>query len=157
MEAKEKPKPIDYDGLIDDLIKKIDNEESLFTLRDAFHGWGSTLYTIGLIIFFIFAINLFPDSVASTVQKITLSFALLAFLITFVSFVSRGSENNVVEANFGKAIEKFNIGKEEEEKRLLLRALLEMKVMYSKSKLGIAKKMHPAMFTKEKLLEKLYE
>lgn len=157
MAEKEKPKPIDYDGLIEDLIQKIDNDKFLFTLRDEFHDWGSTLTVIGLIIFFIFAVNLFPDSVASTIQKITLSFALLAFLITFVSFTTRGNKNNVVDANFWKAIKKFNITEEEEEKRLLLRALLEMKVMYSTFKLGKVKKMHPEMFTKEKLLEKLYE
>ena len=156
MAAKEKPKPFDYDGLIDDLIQKIDNDESLFTLRDAFHGYGSTLYIVGLFIFFTYVINFFPDSIASTVQKITLSIAIIALLITYVSVVTRGRENNVVDANFGKVIKKLKIGKEEEEKRLLLRALLEMKVMYSKSNLGIVKKMHPEMFTKEKLLEKLY-
>ncbi len=157
MAMKEKPKHIDYDSIIDDLIQKIDNDESLFTLRDEFHDWGPTLTVIGLIIFFIFSINVFPDSVASTIQKITLSFALLAFLITFVSFTARGGKNNVVDANFGKAIETFKIEKSEREKRFLLEALLKIKVMNPSYELEIAKKMHPEMFTKENLLEKLYE
>jgi hypothetical protein len=157
MAAKEKPKPIDYHIIIDDLIQKIDTDKSLFTPRDEFHGWGSHLFIIGVLVFFTFVINLLPDSIASSIQQITITIAIIALIITYISFIGRGMENNVVEANFGKVIKKLNIAEEEEEERLLLRALLEMKVMYSKYKLGIVKKMHPEMFTKEKLLEKLYE
>jgi hypothetical protein len=63
----------------------------------------------------------------------------------------------VVHANFKKAVKKFKINEKEEEKRLLLMALIKMKSMNHYSKLEIAKKMHKEMFTKEKLLERLYE
>jgi retron-type reverse transcriptase len=157
MAKAEKPKPIDYDILIDDLIQKIDSDKSLFRPRDIFHGYGSTLYFIGLFIFFTYVINLFPDSIASTVQKITLNIAIIALLITYLSVVTRGKENNVVDANFGKVIKKLKIGKEEKEKRILLEALLQIKAIAPSYELEIVKKMHPEMFTKEKLLEKLYE
>ena len=44
-----------------------------------------------------------------------------------------------------------------EEKRLLLKALLKIKVLMPHRKLGVIKKMHKGMFTKEKLLERLCE
>ena len=128
MAEKEKPKTIDYDGLIDDLIKKIDNEESLFGIRIELLGFRPTTYLIiVMLIVFTYAVNLFPDSIASSVQKITLSIAILAFLITYFSFISRNFEERVFKANFEKAIKEFKIDEKEEEKRLLLRILIIFK------------------------------
>lgn len=157
MAEKEKPKPLDYDSMIDDLIKKIDNEKSLFTLTDGFHDHGSTLLVMGLLIFFTFLINLLPESIASTGQTISISIAILALLITYVSITFRNIENNIVEANFGKVIKKFKIDEKEREKRFLLEGLLKIKAIAPNYELEVAKKMHPEMFTKEKLLEKLYD
>jgi hypothetical protein len=157
MAKTEKPNYIDYDSLIDDLIQKIDNEKSLFTLRDELHGYGMTFYIVGLFLFLAGIVSYLPDSIAPFIGRMTLVIAIAAVLLTFVSYVSRGMEDNVVEANFGKAIKKFKIDEKEEEKRLLLKALLKVKAINPNSKLGIVKKMHKEMFTKEKLLEKLYE
>ena len=157
MEKAERPKPIDYDGLIDDLIKKIDNEKSLFTIRDGLHGQSMTLYIMGLFLFLVLGINYLPNDFIASTNKITISIALLAVLLTYVSYTSKGIENNFVEANFWKAVKKFKIEKKEEEKRLLLTALIKMKVTNHNYKLETAKKLNEEMFTKEKLLEKLYE
>jgi hypothetical protein len=157
MAKTEMPKDIDYNGLIDDFIQKIDNEKSLFTLRDELHGYGMTFYIVGIFLFLAGIVSYLPDSIAPFIGRMTLVIAIAAVLLTFVSYVSRGMEDNVVEANFGKAIKKFNIEKKDEEKRLLLKALLKIKAMNPNSKLGIVKKMHKDMFTKEMLLERLYE
>jgi hypothetical protein len=149
--------PINYDEMVQDLIGKIDNEKSLFTLRDELHGYGMTFYVVGIFLLFAFIISYLPDNIAPFVGRMTLVFAILAVILTFVFFTSRGMENNVVEANFGKAIRKFNIDGKEEEKRLLLLALLKIKAMTPHRKLEIVKKMHKEMFTKEKLLERLYK
>ena len=63
----------------------------------------------------------------------------------------------VIHANFKKAIKKFIMPRKRKKKDFLLMALIKMKAMNHYSKLGIAKKMHKDMFTKERLLEKLYE
>lgn len=150
-----KPKDIDYDGLIDEVINKIDNEKSLFTLSDELHGHSMTLYLVGLFLFLAVIINY--TSIGTEIEKITLQIAILAVLLTYVSYAFGGMENNVVDANFKKAIKKFNIGENEEEKRVLLKALLKIKVVTPHRKLGVVKRMHQGMFTKEKLLERLYE
>ncbi len=155
MAKTEKPKDIDYDNLIEDLIQKIDNEKSLFTVRDELHGYGNALFIAGVYLFLAFIVNYLPN--VTLVEKITIGLAIGAILLTFISFISEGLKNNVVDANFQKAIKKFNIEEKEEEKRLLLRALLKIKAITPHRKLGIVKKMHKEMFTKEKLLEKLYE
>jgi hypothetical protein len=148
---------LDYDCLIEDLIEKIDNEKSLFTVRDELHGYGMTLYIVGIFLFLAVIISYLPDNITPFIGRMTLVIAIAAVIFSFVTYSSRGMENNVLDANFGKAIKKFKIEKKDEEKRLLLKALLKMKVINSKYKLGIVKGMHPKLFTKEKLLEKLYE
>jgi high-affinity K+ transport system ATPase subunit B len=158
MAENEKPKPIDYNSLIDELIKKIDNEKSFFKLRDQLYGNGTTLFVVVSLFFLAVIILVFKNAFGSSdVEQITLIIAILAFLITYVTFTLQGNENNVVDANFGKAVKKFKIEKKEEEKRLLLRALLTMKATNQHYKLETAKKLNEEMFTKEKLLEKLYE
>jgi hypothetical protein len=47
--------------------------------------------------------------------------------------------------------------KKTKRKELLLMALIKMKATNHHSKLGVAKKLHEDMFTKEKLLERLYQ
>ena len=157
MAKTEKPKDFDHDSLIGDLVHKIDNEKSLFTWRDQLHGYGMTLYIVSIFLFLAFVVSYLPDSIAPFVGRMTIIIAILAVILTFVSCTSKDTENNVLEANFRKAIKKFKIGAEEEEKRLLLKALLKIKVMTPNSKLETVKKMHNGMFTKEMLLERLYE
>lgn len=116
-----------------------------------------TLYTIGIFLLLALVITYLPDNVMPLSNRITIAIAISAVLLTFISFTSRAMENNVLDANFQKSIKKFNKGEIEEEKRLLLRALLKIKAITPHRKLGTVKKMHKEMFTKEKLLERLYE
>jgi hypothetical protein len=153
----EKSKVIDYDGLIDDIIKKIDNEKSLFTLRDQLHGYSLVIYIIFLYVMVAVIVMFLP--IGSLIERVTFAIAVLALLLTYVSFTSERLKNNIIEANFEKAIEIFKIGKTEKEKGriLLLKALIKMKAINSSSDLGTVKEMHPEMFTKEMLMERLYE
>ena len=157
MAKPEKTNPFDYNELINEFIQKIDNEKSLFKFTDEFHGYGMTFYIVGLFLFLAGIVSYLPDSIAPFIGRMTLLIAIAALLLTFISFTSKGRENNVVDANFGKTIKKFKIEKREEEKRLLLEALLKMKALNRTYKLATVKGIHPEMFTKEKLLEKLYE
>jgi len=147
--------PVNYDEMIQELITEIDNEKFLFTVRDELHGYGNALFIAGIYLFLGLIVSYLPN--VTLMEKITFLIAIGALLLTFISFVSQGLKNNVVDANFGKAIKKFKIEKKEEEKRLLLKALLKTKATNPKSKLGTVKKIHKDMFTKEMLLEKLYE
>ena len=70
-----------------------------------------TLYLVGLFLFLAVIINY--TSLGTEIEKITLQIAILAVLLTYVSYAFRGTENNVLDANFKRAIKKFNVGENE--------------------------------------------
>jgi hypothetical protein len=151
----EKDKPFNYDTLITELIQKIDNEKSLFKISDQLHGQGVTILNAALLFISATAVFFLPD--LSSGEKIAVTIAIVAIIATFIPSASENIENRIVEANFLKAIKKFNIEKEDQKKRIILEALLKMKAENPRYKLGTAKEIHPEFFSKEKLLEKLYE
>lgn len=147
-------KPLNYDAMIQGLIDKIDGEESLFSSRIQFRGYWENGTVLVVVAFFIVMCTLALLSNGSALfDGLALIIALGALLVAFIF----GIEDNTVKANYRCAIEKFKIAKIEKEERLLLRALIKMKAMNLDSKLGTVKEMHGDLFTKEKLLEKLYE
>jgi hypothetical protein len=145
---------INYDKMIQDLIADIDGEESLFKpyvqLRDYWKN-GTILIIVGYLL--IAGLIAYLSNSHALYEGIAVVIAIGALLIAYMSTL----KDNTVVANYMWAIEKFKIGETEKEKRLLLRALIKMKSMNSTSKLGTVKAIHPEMFTKKKLLEKLYE
>jgi hypothetical protein len=124
-------------------------------VRDELHGQGFAL--LDVVLFAILALAVWGLTDLSFGEKIALSVAVLAIITAFIPLVQDGLKENIVDANFRKAVKKFKIGKEEEEKRLLLKALLKIKATNPIFKLKTAKGMHPELFKKEKLLDKLYE
>jgi hypothetical protein len=153
--AEKKTIPFDYDGLINELIQKIDNEKSLFKLRDEFHGQGLTLFNIALLFISATAVSILPD--LSYGEKLAIGIAIVAIIATFIPTASENIRNRIVEANFLKAIDKFTIEKKDDKKRMIFEALLKIKAENPTYKLTTSKEIHPEMFTKEKLLEKLYQ
>ena len=81
-----------------------------------------------------------PNSFAPLVERLALFIALGAIFFAFSSTIAEDLKDIVVEANFKKAIKKFKIDEKEEEKRLLLKALIKMKAMNHNSKLGNSQK-----------------
>ena len=158
MAKTELSKPIDYDSLIDDLISKIDDEKYLFNSYTEFRFSFKSSFFLIMVMFFVLAIVIaLPNIVTSFTEGITLLLAIFAITVSSLSFVGRDLKDTVVKDNFNKAIKKFKIEKKDEEKRLLLMALLKMKAMNDDSRLELVKKLNKDLFTKEKLLEKLYE
>ena len=156
MEKTEISKETDYDGLIEELIQKIDNEKALFNLRYQFDVYNSTVTITVLLWVAAIVILALPNSFAPLIERITLFVAVIAIQFAFAGVLVQNLRDIVVSTNFKKAVQKFKIDEKEEEKRLLLMALIKMKEINHYSKLGVAKKLHEDMFTKEKLLERLY-
>ncbi|HYA77903.1 MAG TPA: hypothetical protein VEF91_04230, partial [Verrucomicrobiae bacterium] len=156
MAKTETSKDRDYAGLIEDLIQKIDNEKALFNLRYQFDVYNSTVTITGLLWVVAIVILALPNNIAPLINRLTLFIAVIAILFAFAGVLVQDLDDIVITTNFKKAVQKFKIAEKEEEKRLLLMALIKMKAMNHHSKLGVAKKLHPDMFTKEKLLERLY-
>src|SRR5208283_3063043 len=147
----------DYDSLIEDLVKKIDNEKSLFNVLHELDVYNTTFSVVTLLIVAELVILALPNSFAPLLERLTIFIGIIAIGFAYAGNIVADLKEIVVHANFKKAIKKFKIDEQDEEKRLLLMALIKMKSMNHYSNLGIAQKMHKDMFTKEKLLEKLYE
>jgi hypothetical protein len=156
MEKTEISKETDYDGLIEDLIQKIDNEKALFNPLYELDVYNSTVTFTVLLFVIAIVILALPNSFAPFIDRLTLFVAVIAIFFAFAGVLVQDLDDIVVSTNFKKAVQKFKIDEKEDEKRLLLMALIKMKAMNHHSKLGVAKKLHEDMFTKEKLLERLY-
>jgi hypothetical protein len=148
----ENPKPIDYDSLIGDLIKKIDNEKSLFRVRDYFRVLSLFIF-ITLIISFGVLSTYFGSSISSS-DRFVIVFAGAAVIVSLAQFEIASAEDEYTNLNYYKAVKSFNTSKEE---KPLLRALIKMKSENSNFTLAEIYKICPEMFSKEKLLKKLYE
>lgn len=84
------------------------------------------------------------------ILSIVLSF--LAFVIALFSWLERSQNTYVVRVNYDRLSNGI-----EENKKPLLKALIIMKAKNEEYNLERIYKMNESMFTKEKLLEKLYE
>ena len=157
MAETEVPEESDYDSLIEDLVKKIDNEKSLFNVLHELDVYNTTFSVVTLLFVAELVILALPNSFAPLLERLTIFIGIIAIGFAYAGNIVADLKEIVVHANFKKAIKKFKIDEQDEEKRLLLMALIKMKSMNHYSNLGIAQKMHKDMFTKEKLLEKLYE
>jgi len=156
MEKSEISKETDYDGLIEDLIRKIDNEKTLFNPLYQLDVYNSTITVTVLLWVVAIAILALPNNIAPLIDRLTLFIAVIAIQFAFAGVLVQDLDDIVISTNFKKAIKKFKMDEKEEEKRLLLMALIKMKATNHHSKLGVAKRLHEDMFTKEKLLERLY-
>ena len=156
MEKSEISKETDYDGLIEDLIRKIDNEKTLFNPLYQLDVYNSTITVTVLLWVVAIAILALPNNIAPLIDRLTLFIAVIAIQFAFAGVLVQDLDDIVISTNFKKAVKEFKIDGNEEEKRLLLMALIKMKAINHHSKLGVAKKLHGDMFTKEKLLDRLY-
>lgn len=152
MAEKDKPKPIDYDIIINDLIKKIDNEKPLFKFRDYVRALSSFIL-IAVLLLFIVLSNYYSSSISSS-DGLVIVFAALAVLLAFGQFALSAAEGRIIDTNYNRVLTEFNVSKEE---KPLLKALVKMKSENIEFTLAEICKISPEMFTKDKLLEKLYK
>ena len=140
MTKTENPSDVNHDNLIGDLVQKIDNEKSLFNVLHELDVYGTTFSLVTLLIVAELVILALPNSFAPLLERITVFIGIIAIGFAYAGTLVADLKEIVVHANFKKAVKKFKINEKEEEKRLLLMALIKMKSMNHYSKLGIAKK-----------------
>jgi hypothetical protein len=139
------------DDNILELIRLIDsNKNKLFKWYDAFYGLGSFLFVI--VILYVFTEPILLSNTASPIENAVLILSLIAVVAALFSLALPTVKEDIVSANFRRLKSKV---KNEEEP--LLKSLIELKVKNLKFDLEQIYNMHKKMFTKEKLLEKLYE
>ncbi len=148
----EKPKPIDYDSLINDLIKKIDEEKALFTTIDFFRVFRTIFLYLVVILFFVIPTEYIPS--ISLADRLIIFFAGLAVLLSLIQLQIPSINEKVINVMYSRAVENFKVSKDD---KPLLKALIKMKSEDNDFTLAEIRKIYPKMFTKEKLLERLYE
>ena len=133
------------------LIRLIDsNKNRLFKWYDAFYGLGSLLLIVALLYVFIEPILVL--SATSLIDRAVLILSLVAVVTALFSMALPSVKGNIIAKNF-KRLELCV----EAEKKPLLKSLIKIKTKHPKFDLEQIYNMHKEMFTKEKLLEKLYE
>ncbi len=139
------------------LMKLIDNGKSiLFKRFDSIKGWFS--FSLGCLICLLILndIILIHDVLTSGnipfISTMTISLSILAVFTAFISLLVRFKEENIVRVNYNRMKRCV-----EENERPLLKALIKMKTVNIEFSLKQIYDMHPSMFKKEKLLERLYE
>jgi hypothetical protein len=150
-----------------ELIRWIDSHESkLFRPYDFFSGWGRTLALLFVLLFIIAEFMNFVT--ASATERISISLASVAVFMAFISIVIQTGESNRVEGRFERVLDlrKKEVelsGKDSklrdfnEDEKPLLKALIKIKSENEEFDLERIYNMNSSMFTKEKLLERLYE
>jgi len=133
------------------LIRLVDrNKNRTFKPSDAFHG---QRVMVGELLFaFIVILAVVTFSSESLVSRLAIGLTFLAFIVGFFSLFIRFMEENVVDANFER-LEK-DVKKDE---KPLLKALIKIKAKNLEFDLEQIYNQNKSMFTKEKLLERLYE
>lgn len=155
-----------YGQIIKRLIDVIDNNNSkLFKRYDLFLANPLSFTLLGVLALFALIIValaiiisafpiLFPQTnvVVTDIAFLSATIAFLSFTYSIYALTERFYLQNEVKLNYLRLEEK--VGKQE---RVLLMALVKLKAKNKKFSLKEIYDIHPEMFTKENLIEKLYE
>jgi len=135
-----------------ELIRLVDrNKSKLFKPLDIFLGDAFfSFISILILLFFIEIFLMFGD--ASATDKIVVALSFVAIATAIFSLLGEVGEENIVRVNFNR-LEKCV----EDNKKPLLKALIKTKAKNREFGLEQICSMNPSMFTREKLLERLYE
>lgn len=134
-----------------ELIRLIDsNKDRLFKSYDVFYGSSIIFFLIAVLYIVIEPVLVL--STTSLVDKAVLILSLIAVVTALFSLITPFVRENIIAKNF-KRLELCVV----KEKRPLLKSLIRMKAKNTKIDLEQIYNMNKEMFTKKKLLEKLYE
>jgi len=140
------------------LIRFVDCKEFvLFKDFDVFKGvWGITFASL-IAIFILLLIDVVVEGIIlktmPILNQITLSLTTLGLFFTYFALTTKIGEKQVIDIRFKRAtgLKHFT-----EDEKPILKALIKLRSRNPKMDLERISKMHPEMFTKEKLLETLY-
>lgn len=136
-----------------ELIRWVDKQEcKLFKRSDAFHGSALLLIAIGVWLFVIVILLLFGS--ISVVDKTIIGLTFAGVVLAVFTLLAQFGRESIVEANFDKALKLRQFNPNE---RILLKALIKIKAKNSEFELEELYDKDKAIFTKEKLLERLCE
>jgi hypothetical protein len=142
-----------------ELIRLVDRNRDekgrlLFRSWDTFRGaLGFALIAYAVIVVSVSLLVVVEGRLMSIVDTIVVILSLYTVILAFESFIAQLADRNKVEVRFQKALK---LGFNENEK-LILKALVKMRSKHDKFALRDVYEKNKDMFTKEKLLERLYD
>lgn len=153
----EENKEIDK-NTIDELVRFVDCKEFvLFRDFDVFKGvWGITFASLVSIFGILFVYLVVEGVINKTMplpDQITLALSTLGVFFAYFALTTKIGENHVIGIRFKRAIRLKHFTEDE---KPILKALIKLRSRNPKTDLERISKLYPEMFTKEKLLEKLY-
>ncbi|MGD0995406.1 MAG: hypothetical protein ABR909_07780 [Candidatus Bathyarchaeia archaeon] len=157
-EAKPKPEEVDINSLIYSVDK---NSEELFKDGDVFRGGlRLTFASMALIVVAVVIILVVNGLILRTlgaVDSVALVLSGFAAIFAFYSFIAQIGDENTVRVRYKRALGLDDFQKKSEDEKIILKALIKIRTKNAKLPLQRIYRLHSEMFTKEKLLEKLYE
>jgi len=136
-----------------ELIQLIDRYKChLFKWYDVFLGMIPILFAI--LVSYIVIEPLLIFGAMSDIERISGALAFIAVVIALFSLMAHFIKEDIVRVNFKRILKLSCV---EEDKKPLLKALIKIKAENHEFDLKQIYSMNPSMFTREKLLERLYE
>lgn len=155
--------PSDEENEILDLIKFVDDHKCELFKNEVWHNWQLFLPIIGIFIIFATCLSiLIADFVIlkiASLDAVALVLSILAVFLSYSSFVAQVAEKFIVNARFKRVFQLTTFEKNEKgnTEQIILKALIKIRSKNQEFALKDIYKKHKQMFTKEKLIEKLYE
>jgi hypothetical protein len=150
------PKEID----IQSLIGLIDNyERDLFKDYDAFKG-GFFAFTVGFLIIAVGAvigIVVYSFQSKSSIDLLAVVLSDSAIVFAYFSLIYQIGDENAAVVRYKRALKKDDFKRKNDDEKIIVKALIKVRTKNPKYRLGQIYRLYPEMFTKEKLLERLYE
>ena len=139
-------------------IDRLDNE--LLKPGDVFSGWLALFSFSLLLVAIVSSIGAVLYSFINTVPWLDVLAVLVAsgaIVAANFSFVAQMRDKNLLKVRYDRTKEMKEFSQKSEGEKMIIKALIKLKGRNADFSLETLSKLHPEMFTKERLLEFLYE
>jgi hypothetical protein len=116
--------------------------------------WNSSFFIMVLILILYIPVAVYVGSIKDIGEQLKITIPFFALIVAFFALVDREIDKGSIQGNYKKLSKDKTVNKSNSH---LLKSLIKMKSKQKDISLEQIYNEHPEMFTKEKLLEKLYE
>ncbi len=116
--------------------------------------WNSSFYILILILILYVPVVAYVGSVKDIGEQLRITIPFFALIVAVFALIDRETDKGSIQGNYKRLSKDKTVDKSNAH---ILRSLITMKSKQKDVSLEQIYSMHPEMFTKKKLLEKLYE
>jgi hypothetical protein len=133
-----------------ELIKLVDGEYQEKVLDTFLHSPFAS--TLGILLIMLILIDVYFLTINDVGKQLSIAIPFVALVVAFLGIFNHSFEETLIERNYDRIGKKTN-----DDQKPLLKELIKMKAKNKEFNLEQIYHMNEDMFTKDKLLEKLYE